>query len=87
MTGLVLQAHTRPTDEARETSRRRRAWRFAGVAAVLFLFLTLTTAADSKRLGKAPDFPSTDARSWIGEPQTWKALEGKVVILDIWTFG
>lgn len=53
----------------------------------LLLFIAWATTAESKGGAKAPDFPSKDPRSWIGEPQTWKTLEGKVVILDVWTFG
>jgi hypothetical protein len=33
-----------------------------------------------------PPLP-TDAKAWIGEPQSWDALRGKVVLLDVWTFG
>jgi len=36
---------------------------------------------------KAPEFPSQSPKDWIGTPQSLKALVGKVVILDIWTFG
>jgi hypothetical protein len=33
-----------------------------------------------------PPLPS-DAKAWIGAPQSWDALRGKVVLLDVWTFG
>ena len=69
------------------TGRGRAASAVFGAALALCLLMTLKTAAGSKSLGKAPDFPSRDQASWIGEPQTWKGLEGKVVILDVWTFG
>ena len=69
------------------SGRGRGAFAAFGAAFALFLLMTLSTAAGSKSLGKAPDFPSRDQASWIGEPQTWKGLEGKVVILDVWTFG
>lgn len=39
------------------------------------------------RSEQAPEFPSQDPRQWIGPPQTIKGLTGKVVILDVWTFG
>ena len=34
----------------------------------------------------APPLPS-DPRAWIGAPQSWEALRGRVVLLDVWTFG
>lgn len=38
-------------------------------------------------LAGAPAFPSQDPAAWIGPPQSWAALRGKVVVLDVWTFG
>ena len=35
----------------------------------------------------APEFPSQAAQHWIGAPQSWAALRGRVVLLDVWTFG
>jgi len=35
----------------------------------------------------APPFPSQQPASWIGPPQDWAGLRGKVVVLDVWTFG
>jgi thiol-disulfide isomerase/thioredoxin len=29
----------------------------------------------------------TDATLWVGAPQSWKALRGKVVLVDVWAFG
>jgi hypothetical protein len=34
----------------------------------------------------APVLPS-DPRVWIGTPQSWAGLRGRVVLLDVWTFG
>lgn len=34
----------------------------------------------------APPLPA-DATLWIGPPQSWDALRGRVVLLDVWTFG
>jgi hypothetical protein len=39
------------------------------------------------RHDKAPEFKSQNPKDWIGPPQTLKALRGKVVLLDVWTFG
>jgi hypothetical protein len=36
---------------------------------------------------QAPPFPSARPADWIGPPQSWPALRGKVVLLDVWTFG
>ncbi len=35
----------------------------------------------------APPFPAADAEAWVGSPQSIDALRGKVVLLDVWTFG
>ncbi|PYQ46474.1 MAG: hypothetical protein DMF78_26295 [Acidobacteria bacterium] len=36
---------------------------------------------------RAPRFPSASQANWIGAPATWEALRGRVVLLDVWTFG
>jgi hypothetical protein len=54
------------------------------IAALLICF---ASASEAGRFDKAPEFPSQDPRQWIGPPQSLKALEGRVVILDVWTFG
>lgn len=65
--------------------------RFAGqalAAGLLFgLSLLLARPALTARYRKAPEFPSQDPREWVGPPQSMKALAGKVVLLDVWTFG
>jgi hypothetical protein len=38
------------------------------------------------RPAPAPRFPTDQAR-WIGTPPTWESLRGRVVLLDVWTFG
>jgi len=35
----------------------------------------------------APPFPSARPADWIGPPATWQDLRGRVVLLDVWTFG
>jgi hypothetical protein len=49
--------------------------------------LAFAAVVQPSRYDQAPEFPSQDPKSWIGPPQSLKALEGKVVILDVWTFG
>jgi thiol-disulfide isomerase/thioredoxin len=36
---------------------------------------------------EAPPFPSVKREHWIGEARTWGQLRGRVVLLDVWTFG
>lgn len=57
-----------------------------GVLAALALVAFAATGHPA-RYDQAPEFPSQDPRLWIGPPQSLKTLEGKVVILDVWTFG
>jgi thiol-disulfide isomerase/thioredoxin len=36
---------------------------------------------------QAPEFPTTDPAHWVGEPVRLADLRGRVVLLDVWTFG
>ncbi len=36
---------------------------------------------------QAPPFPASGAEAWIGPPQSLDGLRGRVVLLDVWTFG
>jgi len=50
--------------------------------------LTLAGAASTEGpVARAPRFPSASPAHWIGAPATWEALRGRVVLLDVWTFG
>jgi hypothetical protein len=35
----------------------------------------------------APSFPSSKPADWIGAPVTWDGLKGRVVLMEVWTFG
>ncbi|HUG51968.1 MAG TPA: hypothetical protein VMR21_00130 [Vicinamibacteria bacterium] len=35
----------------------------------------------------APPFPTAEPSRWVGTPPTWESLRGRVVLLDVWTFG
>jgi thiol-disulfide isomerase/thioredoxin len=59
---------------------------FVAATLLLGLVVALATAGQSTRYDKAPEFPSQNPKEWIGPPRSMKALEGKVVILDVWTF-
>ena len=50
------------------------------------LAVVTATAADG-RAPRAPKFPSSRPAAWIGAPATWESLRGRVVMLDVWTFG
>jgi len=41
-------------------------------------------APDPAKAG--PPLP-TKPSSWLGPPQTWHALRGRVVLVFVWTFG
>jgi hypothetical protein len=52
------------------------------------LGMLLGAALDTSAAPRAaPPFPSARPERWIGEPQSWGRLRGKVVLLDVWTFG
>ena len=70
-----------------ETTSRSQARRGLGALVAAVLLIAFADAGQSARYDKAPEFPSQDPKQWIGPPQNWKGLEGKVVILDVWTFG
>lgn len=59
-----------------------------GLLAGVFLMLapgTTGTAAD--KLRPAPEFPSLERSSWVGDPVSMESLRGHVVLLSVWTFG
>ena len=43
--------------------------------------------AAAKGPSPAPPFRNQNAADWVGTPVTWEALRGKVVLIDVWTFG
>jgi hypothetical protein len=61
---------------------------FQGRVARLILVLSLGAAAAgaASPATDPPPFPSTRAKDWIGTPQTWAGLRGKVVLLDVWRY-
>lgn len=46
---------------------------------------TLALPDETPRL--APPFPTRDPDAWIRTPVTWQELAGRVVLVDVWTFG
>lgn len=57
------------------------------VVAAAVLLMAFAASVQPARYDRAPEFPSQDPAQWIGPPQSLKALAGKIVILDVWTFG
>lgn len=56
-----------------------------GAALVALLFAIPSPEDPAPR--KAPPFPTSDPAAWIGHPASWQELSGRVVLLDVWTFG
>jgi hypothetical protein len=57
-------------------------------APLLFAMLLLSALmARARGPAAAPRFPSQDPSDWVGSPVTWEGLRGKVVLIDVWTFG
>jgi hypothetical protein len=61
----------------------------AGLAvAILVTGLALASGAEGESGGKVPELARRPASHWINsQPLTLESLRGKVVILEVWTFG
>ena len=57
------------------------------LAFAALLLSAFAASVQPARYDQAPEFPSQDPKQWIGPPQSIRSLAGKVVILDVWTFG
>jgi thiol-disulfide isomerase/thioredoxin len=53
---------------------------------VLALVMAAVAAGAAEPPASPPPFPSPHARDWIGAPQTWEGLRGRVVLLDVWRY-
>jgi hypothetical protein len=69
------------------TGRRPGALKAVAAIAALAAAIGLARPALTARYDKAPEFKNQNPKEWIGPPQTLKALQGKVVLIDVWTFG
>ena len=68
-------------------ARMGSAARGLALVAAFGALVALARSGETARYDQAPEFPSQDPLLWIGPPQSMQTLEGKVVILDVWTFG
>lgn len=57
------------------------------VCAALAALLTAAALPRDEAPPQAPPFPTLDPAAWIGGPVTWHELSGRVVLVDVWTFG
>lgn len=55
-----------------------------GLATLVLARQAIPLPADAR---PAPEFPTRDASRWVGPPQRMAELRGRVVLLDVWTFG
>ena len=49
--------------------------------------LAAAAPAVAKGPSPAPPFRNQNPADWVGTPVTWEGLRGKVVLIDVWTFG
>lgn len=59
----------------------------AALAAAALALAAIRPGAAAVTGALAPPFPSARPADWIGPPATWPDLRGRVVLLDVWTFG
>lgn len=57
------------------------------VASALSVGVLAQRAGTGPAAPQAPEFPSQDPSRWVGTPLRLADLRGKVVLLDVWTFG
>ncbi len=55
--------------------------------AALCVGLAFAHDASGREPRRAPEFPTQDPLRWIGTPTRLADLRGRVVLLDVWTFG
>jgi hypothetical protein len=67
---------------------RRCGMRWLAVLLLGATFLTIATAVDAEVVAPGKAAPEIAAGAWINsEPLTMRALRGRVVLVDFWTFG
>ena len=67
------------------------AWRMASMTDIhpeIVREPAIAVAKEPAAARPAPEFPHADAEAWINSPPLrLSGLRGKVVVLDVWTFG
>lgn len=61
--------------------------RMAGATFLCLALLSLRGRAAGGVPFRAPEFPTAEPSRWVGAPVRMGDLRGKVVLLDVWTFG
>jgi hypothetical protein len=56
-----------------------------GATAIGLAFALLLHQGPAHRA--APEFSTLDPAHWVGTPVSVRELRGRVVLLDVWTFG
>ncbi|HXB56955.1 MAG TPA: hypothetical protein VN461_19485 [Vicinamibacteria bacterium] len=59
--------------------------KMSATAVTLALSALLLHAGPARR--DVPEFPTLDPKHWVGTPVSIRELRGRVVLLDVWTFG
>ena len=63
-------------------------WKGAPTLALTFgLLLVPDQRVSGGEPSRAPEFPTQDPSRWVGTPVRLQDLRGRVVLLDVWTFG
>jgi hypothetical protein len=64
------------------------AFRALAVVGALVVLTAMARGAASSGGRQAPEFPRRDPDGWLNSgPLTMAGLRGRVVLLDVWTFG
>ncbi len=62
--------------------------RLALIAALIVVVLVVAEPrAVAGGFPTAPEFPTQSRKHWVGTPLSLRDLRGRVVLLDVWTFG
>jgi hypothetical protein len=60
--------------------------RWLALATLLAASNAASAVGDTLKPTPAPPLPAS-AATWLGTPVSWSALRGRVVLLNVWTFG
>jgi thiol-disulfide isomerase/thioredoxin len=66
---------------------KTRAFSVGALGLAVLGLVVVAPGAGSVKGTPVPPFPSARPADWIGAPITWPELRGRVVLLDVWSFG